>query len=147
MIRLRLVLCGVLLCLGGVTLADDKSSDQARIQGSWEVVELVDDGRPAPKEVVAKWSVKVAGNKMTIVESEGSHEVVFKLNPSSKPKGMDATPSDGPQKGKTLKGIYEIQGDNLKVCLPSKEGDKRPTEFVSMKGADLGLLVLKRAGK
>ncbi|MGE0378525.1 MAG: TIGR03067 domain-containing protein [Planctomycetaceae bacterium] len=146
-IRFRLVLCGALVCMGGDILADDKESDQARMEGAWEVVELVQDGTPVPKEVFATWRVKFAGNRLTIVESQGSHAVVFKLDPSSRPKGMDSTPLDGPQKGKTLRGIYDVQGDSVKVCLPREEGAKRPTEFVSGKGSDLGLLMLKRASK
>jgi uncharacterized protein (TIGR03067 family) len=117
------------------------------MQGAWVVVDLVDDGTSVPKDVLSMMSVKFAGDKFTIVMPDESHEVVFKLDPSSNPKRMDATPSDGPNKGKTIFGIYELQADGLKVCLPNRAGIKRPTELLSKKGSEVGLLILKRPSK
>jgi uncharacterized protein (TIGR03067 family) len=58
------------------------------------------------------------------------------------PKQLDFTP---PKEKKPILGIYEVTGDELKVCLrhaSSSEG--RPTEFVSKADSKLVLIVFKR---
>ncbi|MCI0462217.1 MAG: TIGR03067 domain-containing protein [Gemmataceae bacterium] len=43
---------------------------------------------------------------------------------------IDFTPGDGPAKGKTLKGIYRVEGNVLTLCFTSAGGE-RPAEFKS----------------
>jgi uncharacterized protein (TIGR03067 family) len=43
-----------------------------------------------------------------------------------------------------LKGIYELDGDTLKLCLPAKEGQDRPLDFKATPGSNLNLFILKR---
>lgn len=43
---------------------------------------------------------------------------------------IDFTPADGPAKGLTLKGIYEVKDDQLTLCF-RPAGAERPTEFKS----------------
>lgn len=135
----------MLFSIGSCASPDNKLTDQAKLQGNWKVVQLVDNGRVLPKETTARWSVTFAGNKMTVIEPEASHEITFQLDPAAKPKRMNVTPSDGPQKDKQLSGIYEIEGNTIRICLPNHESKKRPSRFVSEKGSDLGLMVLRHA--
>jgi uncharacterized protein (TIGR03067 family) len=46
--------------------------------------------------------------------------------------------------GRTVHGIYAIENDQLKLCLPLF-GDLRPTAFVSEPGSDHDLKVWRRA--
>ena len=41
---------------------------------------------------------------------------------------MDIKGTDGPNKGKTIKTIYKLDGDTLTVCYELGDGD-RPTKF------------------
>jgi len=49
----------------------------------------------------------------------------------------------GPDKGKTLLGIYELSDDAYKVCFAAP-GKDRPTEFNSKEGSGNRLIVMKR---
>jgi uncharacterized protein (TIGR03067 family) len=65
----------------------------------------------------------------------------MKLDPTKSPKHVDlehyATGVPA------WPGIYELNGDDLKVCL-NLEGKARPTEFKTKAGDKCLLLVLKR---
>ena len=69
-------------------------------------------------------------------------ECAYALDPKQSPKQLDFTP---PKAGKPVLGIYEVKGDELKVCMrhaDSKGG--RPTAFATKEGSGLVLIVFKR---
>ena len=66
----------------------------------------------------------------------------YSVDGSKSPKQLDFTPEGAPG---PIHAIYEIKGDELKVCLrhaSSKDG--RPTEFASMPDSKLVLIVFKK---
>ena len=66
-----------------------------------------------------------------------------KLDPAATPKAMDITGTDGPNKGKTLLAIYELDGDRLKICY-DLSGKNRPTAFQTTNGSLLFLVTYQR---
>jgi uncharacterized protein (TIGR03067 family) len=64
----------------------------------------------------------------------------FKIDASTSPKSIDVTSNYGEDKGKTARGIYELEGTTLSICACYK-GD-RPKKIVSDSG--IMLMVLKR---
>jgi hypothetical protein len=54
--------------------------------------------------------------------------------------------TEGPSKGAVMLGIYEFEGDTLKVCF-DPTGKKRPTEFKSEPGSGNFVNVHKRVKK
>jgi len=50
---------------------------------------------------------------------------------------------DGPDRGKTLRGIYELRGDDWKFYY-SAPGKERPTAFPTQTGTAYLYMVLKR---
>jgi uncharacterized protein (TIGR03067 family) len=60
--------------------------------------------------------------------------MTYKADASDYPKMIDLTPDRGPAKGKLLKGIYELDGNMLRICYVSPdtaepEKAERPKEF------------------
>jgi hypothetical protein len=53
-------------------------------------------------------------------------------------------PSSGPDKGKTVRGIYEVKGDTQRVCVAAA-GKPRPKAFESREGSGHTLITYKRA--
>jgi hypothetical protein len=82
---------------------------------------------------------------------DGGKEVAFqghfKLDPSRKPKEIDVTELDGERKGKTTSGLYEIDGDTLRLCHPGLPGGDRPSVLESKEGSTDYLWTLKRSDK
>jgi uncharacterized protein (TIGR03067 family) len=87
---------------------------------------------------------------LSVMVNTGGKEVefknVFKLDPSRKPKEIDLTP-DGEGKGKTVAGLYELEGDSLRVCFPGQPDAERPTRLESKEGENYLLLTYTRAAK
>jgi len=139
------------LLLGGGVRAGEKDGDKGeavkkewgRLNGTWEMVGAVDDGKelPAPKEKVTltlkdgKYTVRQGGK----VVAEGA----AKLDPTTSPKSLDTTPSSGPGEGKTSLGIYEVKGDTYRVCF-ARPGQPRPKTFEAKKGSGDALYTHKR---
>ena len=53
-----------------------------------------------------------------------------KLDPAKSPRAIDITGTKGPDEGKTFLAIYELKGDELKVCY-DLSGKSRPAEFAA----------------
>lgn len=142
--KLGCVMLTVLLLGAGETT--DAKKDTAKFQGTWTVDTLTYDG----KDHKLKFNIVFNGNDGTVknnekVQSEYA-KIKFKLDPSSKPRRMDITITDGSQTDSTMKGIYELKDDELRICA-KVFGTDRPTEFEAPEGSSTVLLVLKRVPK
>ncbi len=67
----------------------------------------------------------------------------MKLDSSARPKALDITGTEGPNKGKTILAIYELDGDTFRVCY-DLSGKSRPTEFKTKAETQLFLVSYKR---
>jgi uncharacterized protein (TIGR03067 family) len=105
-----------------------------KIQGTWKFVSQEMEGKPRPREELAKQTITFAGDKWTVrrddkVVQAGTHQ----FDPGKKPAQVDAVVTEGEDKGSTMLGIYDLKGDTLKVCFDPK-GKERPTDFTSKAG-------------
>jgi uncharacterized protein (TIGR03067 family) len=115
----------------GVRAEDTGADVLKKLQGTWQFVSQEMDGKPRPKEELAKQTITFTGDKWTVrrdgeVVQAGTH----KFDPAKKPAQVDAPVTEGEGKGDTMLGIYELKGDTLRVCFDPK-GKKRPTDFAS----------------
>jgi uncharacterized protein (TIGR03067 family) len=136
------------LVLAVSALAADKPADDAKkalkeLQGTWKVEQAKLGGIAGDKEVIEKMTVEIRDNKITIKDGIRDEVAEMKLDPGQKPAWLDFTPV---KEKSTFKGIYELDGDTLKLCW-TKEGKDRPTAFESKEGTDSVLFVLKRQKK
>ena len=70
----------------------------------------------------------------------------FTVDPSKKLKEIDYKVTGGANEGKTVLGIYEIDGDTIKFCFAAPD-EKRPTDFTSKEGSNRVLSVWKKNKK
>jgi RNA polymerase sigma factor (sigma-70 family) len=123
------------------------AKDQEMALGAWKLVKAELQGRELPMAEQAKPVRFVVQPGKFLMQSNAGlvGEFAYTLDPTRDPKEIDITPLEGPagKKGKTLLGIYLLEGDNLKVCV-STPGQKRPTQFGSKERRWELLYVLKR---
>jgi uncharacterized protein (TIGR03067 family) len=142
---------GVLLVASAsfVSGADDKKADAVaeelkKLEGTWLRLSFEFDGQKEDVDVKGARAV-IKGNVVTFFIGEKVFgEATFSIDPTKKPKTMDST-STKPEKGQKTLAIYELIGDNLKICVT--QGSKRPTEFITKEGSGCALSVYKRAKK
>lgn len=124
----------------GITAADGKSE----LEGTWDLVYFERDG----KEVMLREETKAINIGDKFVVKVGDKIIAagnFKLDPSKNPKTVDSTYTEGPDKGKTFKSIYQLDGDMLKFCRAGSPDSERPTEFKTKPGSGGFVSVYKRA--
>ncbi len=121
--------------------SDDATKEYARFEGSWNIASAEMGGQALPAEALKGTLLTCKGSDFTYKEGERVSKGTFKVDPSKKPRQIDITFGDGPMKGMTVLGIYEVDGDSYKLCL-DLGGKKRPTEFKS--GDMVVLEVLKK---
>jgi uncharacterized protein (TIGR03067 family) len=134
---LTLVLSFALTARGG----DDKDGDT--IQGTWLPATAELGGKQFPDEVRKSIKLVVKDDRYTVTVGKQVDQGTAKLNPAAKPKELDITGTEGPNKGKTILAIYERDGDTLRVCY-DLSGKSRPTEFKTREDTQLFLVTYKR---
>ena len=143
----------LMIPLVGLALAAAEAAENAgkeelkRLQGTWRMVSVEVDGKKIPEEDLKQMAVVFRGDAYTVKQGDTEVEKgTQKVDPTKKPKTIDAHILEGPDKGKDQLGIYELNGDALKVCFAAP-GQERPKEFASKPGSKHELGMFKREKK
>ena len=143
MTRRTPTVAAVLLLLSAALLrADDSPKGDKDLQGTWEAVACVRDGKDQPPDKGAIVAT-VEGDALTLKVGDEARKCSLKVDASRTPRSMDVLPEDGPHKGETIKAVYEIKGDELRVCH-GEPGADRPTGLSAKEGSGLTVMTFKR---
>jgi uncharacterized protein (TIGR03067 family) len=140
---MRLML-GLAACVLLVAAEDKDKGAKAGdpLTGTWKVVKLVADGQERDQ---AKGSTFVyKDGKMTRKGPRGEQTSTYKIDTTKKPATIDMTAESGQRAGVTSKGIFEVKGDELKICFGFMPDAERPKALASEAGSGEVLIVLKR---
>ena len=144
MIRKLLGASAVLFLVALPSPAADEKSDKDKIKGTWEMTSVEFGGQKLPIPEGKGMSLTFDGDKVIKKEPGKKDEAgTFKIDEKKKPKEIDLiVPKEGGKEGETMtmKGLYEIDGDTLRICFGMKE-DTRPTAFDAK---EAGVMTLKR---
>jgi uncharacterized protein (TIGR03067 family) len=122
---------------------EDAKEDLKMLQGTWVPTAAEMGGQKLPDDSLAAIKLTLKDDRYTVQVGKATDQGTVKLDPAKKPKEMDITGTEGPNKGKTILAIYELSGDTLKVCY-AMEGKERPTEFKTKPDTKLFLATYKR---
>jgi uncharacterized protein (TIGR03067 family) len=140
----------VLFLVISFVAANDKDAvkkDLAKFQGSWIFESIEFEGEKQPIETLKGSKLSVKDNTFTLcTETLVFYKGTIKLDPTKKLKEIDVTFTDGPEKGKTRLGIYDLDNDTYRLCLNVK-GNDRPTEFTAKKDSGQAVEVMKKENK
>jgi uncharacterized protein (TIGR03067 family) len=150
------VIAAVLLGFGGLRAGADGDAGKKeleKLQGTWEQVASETNGEETSDKVI-QWlneSVTISKDqfKQRFSRGAGALDVVeetgiIKLDPAADPKAIDFVYYTGKLGGKTRQGIYQVDGDTLRICWLPPEKEGRPTQFKTTKGDGLDVDTFKR---
>jgi uncharacterized protein (TIGR03067 family) len=125
----------------------DLEKEARKFQGTWTFESSETAGNELPTGELKGFLLTFEGSQHTVKKGDEVIQVgIQKLDPSKSPKTIDVTMTEGPNKGTVMLGIYEIDGNTLKVCF-DPQGKKRPTEFKSASGSENFVNIHKRVKK
>jgi uncharacterized protein (TIGR03067 family) len=113
-----------------VTAADDKDDAAKKLNGAYEVREVLVGGKPDDSKKDTKFTIK--DGTIEIKEGDKKPETAkFTLDPSKKPGHIDIVPDRGAKE--PVPGIYEVKetdkGLELTVAFVKGGGGDRPKDF------------------
>jgi uncharacterized protein (TIGR03067 family) len=143
--RIRILLAAMIVVASagpGSGAADAKAKDA--LQETWVAESSERSGQAA--DDLQGHQLTFAGERFT-TRSKGKviYQGTYTTDPSAKPATIDFKNTAGEMKGKTWLGIYETDGDTLKICDNAYDVAKgRPGAFVSAAGSGQVLISFRR---
>ena len=131
------------IALTGPMSRADVGPDMKQMEGTWKPQSAELAGKPYPQKILDTMKLVVKGETYLVEVAGQPDEGQTKLDPAKSPKAIDITGTKGPNKGKTFLAIYELKGDELKVCY-DLSGKSRPTEFATKADTLLFLVRYRR---
>ena len=143
-----------LILIGAVTLLvaadaprDDARKETDRLQGTWKAVTIEENGKAVTGEGSKDFRLVITGDKAAPkkrVNDEFLDETYqLKIDPTTEPKGIDLIPVSASAPQRTVRGVYELDKEVLKLRV-AKPGAKRPLGFALKSDTDMTLFVLQR---
>ncbi len=124
----------------GLVASQETARADPNLVGDWTVVSAVKGGEKASAEKLKAMLVTFTDKTVTVKDGDRTEKAGYKADTKAKPKTIDVIPSQAPP-GTVVPGIYELDGDDLKIVW-NKEGG-RPKDFKG-EGESQAMLVLKR---
>jgi uncharacterized protein (TIGR03067 family) len=125
----------VLLVAKLASVQAGEDTDKEKIRGDWTVTAGEKAGHKGEDDPHKNAVFSFTGDEFTCKIGEKEHSGKFKLDSSKSPREISLTLEDH-----KLLGIYELKGDDLKICA----GEERPKEFATKEGSKCMLLIFKR---
>jgi uncharacterized protein (TIGR03067 family) len=124
------------------------AKDLQALKGPWRMTAKEVDGKKLSDEEIRDVIATFDGSGTCTVR-RGDQVIgagIAKLDPTTKPRMIAIAFTAGEHKGKTVLGIYELEGDTFRVCI-GRPGDGRPAAFTAEAGSGRTRVVFQREKK
>jgi uncharacterized protein (TIGR03067 family) len=129
------------LSLGGALLATvmatsawcaepEKAVGEKAINGVWSPVSAVMDGKSMTTEECKSIHAVFHNGKYSVKVGDQTDKGTYTVDESKDPKQLTIVGTEGPNKGKTIPAIFELDNKTLKVCY-DLSGKAAPAKFES----------------
>lgn len=125
------------------TLFAADAPDDKSLRGNWIPVKAELGGQPMPDAVLKTISLKLGDGTYDVDVAGQPDKGTYAIDPAAKPKAMTIKGTEGPNKGRTIPAIYEVNGTTLRICY-DLSGAQRPKDFKSETGTRLYLVSYQR---
>jgi uncharacterized protein (TIGR03067 family) len=110
-----------------------------------------DLAKPVLPDEDVKGMVLIRGESFRLTMTTNGREnsrLVGKAYFDSSEGTIDLVETEGPDKGGMTAGIFEVNGDEMRICFPVREPFlERPTVMAAEPGSNRELLILRRLGQ
>jgi uncharacterized protein (TIGR03067 family) len=134
--KLRSLVAPLLFMCPLVLIGCSQTVDETKpFQGSWKVSEVGADGKKSDKEATFEndsfqiFQVKTGKTDSSIEPGLTGGPTTFRVDNSKNPKEIEFVSLDGDDQGKTRPGIFEFEGQTLRICVAKGFNDPRPAAF------------------
>lgn len=135
---------------------ESESRNGRTIDGYWKVTGVTDNGSPLSSDSIRgircvidggllTWTCLDRKEKYRVEFSQGKGGGIDLVRPLGRWEGVETTPLIRELLNEVILGIYELEGDSLRICLAEVDSTRRPSSFKSEEGSALTSIVLKRA--
>jgi uncharacterized protein (TIGR03067 family) len=114
------------------------------LEGEWHFVGLQVDGGDMPAAAFAQSRMLIDGDRFRMESPEANYDGTFNIDVTTEPMRIDIAFVEGPEAGQSSAGIFELDGDQLTICL-GLVGSSRPVGFSTRPGSGHALERLRRA--
>jgi uncharacterized protein (TIGR03067 family) len=119
-------------------------TDLDKLQGTWVLVSMETEGHDVAAEDFKDWTAVYEQNHLTLRAGDRVRRRGFiTLDPVRRPKAINTWDQDGPYEDQTVPGIYELEGDTLRLCF-ARPGQERPKEFTTKSGTAFLVCIYKK---
>ena len=120
------------------------AKELAKLEGEWAMIYGGRDGAMFPEGLIESGKRSQVADLVTVsIGGQAILKATISVDASTKPNSTNYSIISGPNKGKQQHGIYEINGNMLRVCF-ANPGKDRPTQFTTMEGDERTFTVWKR---
>jgi uncharacterized protein (TIGR03067 family) len=123
--------------------SEPAQGELAPLEGRWRVVAETRDGQRIPDKAVRQFVLVLRdGQYATYIGNRIIEWGVVRVEPGQQPQTIDLTVAWGA----TMRGIYELNGDELRICL-APPGRPRPGAFNAPRRSNLAVTTYHREGR
>src|SRR5207247_7689109 len=113
------------------------------IQGNWAAISGEGGGQPISGNDLINLRLVFDGDHVTATgPGPTGGEGTFELDTAASPRRLKITRPEGPNRFAVMDGIYDLDGDRLKICMG--EPEDKVTEFKSLPGTHIMLVEFVR---
>jgi uncharacterized protein (TIGR03067 family) len=130
--KMRWFILGIAACAVGAAPTTEQRKEMAKFNGNWKYLSISAEGQRAAGNTFANSRMGFKDDKFTLAEVDDRSNGVFAVDPTQNPKWINLRYLTGARQGQLLLGVYEIEGDSLRISLGT--GGNRPADFESKVG-------------